>query len=57
MLMIAFGVYCKELRGPHWLSLLLREQRGTAQQERDQKFMGGCGKSGTLMAGRSSTVF
>lgn len=37
-------MYCKELWGPHWLSLLMREQRGTAWQEGDQKFMGGCGK-------------
>lgn len=51
MLMTAFGMYCKELWGPHWLSHLMREQRGTAWQEKDQKFMGGCSRSGTLFAG------
>ncbi len=54
MLMIAFGMYCKELWGPHWLSLLMSEQRGTARQEKDQKFIGGCSKSGTLSVGMFS---
>lgn len=50
ILMIAFGMYCKELWGPQWLSLLMREQRGTAMREgeRDQKFIGGWSKSSSL---------
>lgn len=47
--MIASGMYCKELWGPHWLSHLMREQRDTAWHEKDQKFMGGCNR--TLLAG------
>lgn len=59
MLMIAFGMYCKELWGPHWLPLLIREQRGTAWQTKDQKFMGGCRSSIALSVGMFSacTVF
>lgn len=34
MLMIAFGLYCKELWGPHWMSLLMSEQRCVARQEK-----------------------
>lgn len=50
MLMIAFGMYCKELWGPHWMSLLMSEQRCVARQEKkkDQKFIGGCSKSSAL---------
>lgn len=38
----------------HTISPLIREQRGTAWQERDQKCMGGCSKSSTLSVGMYS---